>query len=89
MPFYGSQRMTAELPKAGHQVNHKRVRRLMRLMGLETLGPKPKTSRPSAQHRTYPTCCVPGDRSPESRVGCRHYLHPNGRGVLYLIVVMD
>jgi len=53
-PVYGSRRMTAELRKAGRQVNRKRMQRLMRLMGLEALGPKPKTSRPSAQHRVYP-----------------------------------
>src|SRR6516162_5328449 len=39
-PFYGSRRMTAGLRQASHQVNHKRVQRLMRLMGLEALGPK-------------------------------------------------
>jgi len=45
--------MTAEFRKASRQVNRKRVQRLMRLMGLEALGPKPKTSRSSAQHRVY------------------------------------
>jgi hypothetical protein len=40
--------------KAGRQVNRKRVQRLMRLMGLEAADPKPKTSRPSAQHLIYP-----------------------------------
>jgi putative transposase len=65
-PFYGSRRMTAELRLAGHQVNRKRVQRLMRLMGLEALGPKPKTSRPSAQgsglHLTRPVLwsCISG-----------------------------
>jgi putative transposase len=53
-PFYGSRRMTAELRKTGRQVNRKRVQRLMRLMGLEALSLKPKTSRPSAHHRIYP-----------------------------------
>jgi putative transposase len=53
-PFYGSRRMTAELCRTGRQVNRKRVHRLMRLMGLDALGPKPKTSRPAAQHRIYP-----------------------------------
>jgi putative transposase len=57
-PFYGSRRMTAELRLAGRQVNRKRVQRLMRLIGLAALGPKPKTSRPAAQHRIYPTCCA-------------------------------
>jgi hypothetical protein len=50
-PFYGSRRMTAELRRASHRINRKRVQRLMRLTGLEALGPKPKTSRPSAQRR--------------------------------------
>jgi hypothetical protein len=50
-PFYGSRRMTAELRRASHRINRKWVQRLMRLMGLEALGPKPKTSRPSAQRR--------------------------------------
>jgi transposase InsO family protein len=44
-----SRRMTAALRLAGHPVNRKRVQRLMRLMGLEALGPKPKTSRPSCR----------------------------------------
>jgi len=53
-PFYGSRRMTAALRHAGHRINRKRVQRLMRIMGLEALGPRPKTSRPAAQHRIYP-----------------------------------
>ena len=53
-PFYGSRRMTAELRQAGHQVNRKRVQRLMRLMELEALGPRRNTSRPAPQHRIYP-----------------------------------
>jgi putative transposase len=55
MPFYGSRRMTAELRLAGRQVNRKRVQRLM---WLEALGPKPKTSRPSAHHRAILTRCA-------------------------------
>jgi putative transposase len=46
--------MTAKLRKAGRQVNRKRIQRLMQLIGLEALGPKPTTSRPSAQHRGHP-----------------------------------
>jgi putative transposase len=53
-PFYGSRRMTAELRQTGRRVNRKRVQRLMRLMGLEALGPKPRTSRPAVPHRLYP-----------------------------------
>ena len=43
-PFFGIRRMTDHLRRQGHQVNPKRVQRLMRLMGLEALYPKPRTS---------------------------------------------
>ena len=89
-PFYGSRRMTAELRQAGHQVNRKRVQRLMRLIGLEALGPKPKTSRPSAQHRIYPYLLrgLAIDR-PNQVWAADITSIPMARGVLYLVVVMD
>jgi putative transposase len=46
-PFYGSRRMTAWLRSVGYPVNRKRVRRLLQLLGLETIYPKPKTSTPA------------------------------------------
>lgn len=45
-PFYGSRSMTIHLRRLGYNVNRKRIRRLMRLMGIEAIYPKPKTSRP-------------------------------------------
>ena len=53
-PFYGTRRMTAWLRQAGYAVNRKRVRRLLQLLGLETLYPKPQTSTPAPGHRLYP-----------------------------------
>jgi putative transposase len=53
-PFYGSRRMTAWLQSQGHHVNRKRVRRLMGLMGLEAIYPKPKLSAAGRGHRVYP-----------------------------------
>ena len=53
-PFYGSRRMTAWLLARGEAVNRKRVRRLLRLMGLETLYPKPRLSAAGRGHRIYP-----------------------------------
>ncbi len=53
-PMYGWPRMTAELRRQGYLVNGKRVRRLMQVMGLQALYPKPKTSQPAPQHRIYP-----------------------------------
>ena len=53
-PFYGSRRMRVWLRSQGHYVNRKRVKRLMRLIGLETVYRRPNTSRPSPEHRIYP-----------------------------------
>ncbi|WP_264818283.1 IS3 family transposase, partial [Acidomonas methanolica] len=53
-PFLGSRRMTAMLRAEGHVVNRKRVRRLMRAMGIAALGPKPRTTIPAPGHKIYP-----------------------------------
>jgi putative transposase len=53
-PFYGSRSMVSWLRGLGHQVNRKRVQRLMRLMGLEAIYPKPKLSIRAADHKVYP-----------------------------------
>ena len=53
-PFLGSRRMTNWLQNEGHAVNRKRVQRLMRLMGLEAVYPKPRLSVGGAGHKVYP-----------------------------------
>src|SRR5215470_16001749 len=53
-PFYGSRKMTVWLQGQGEEVNRKRVRRLMRVMGLEAIAPKPRLSAPGRGHRVYP-----------------------------------
>ena len=53
-PFLGSRRLTAWLVGQGERVNRKRVQRLLRLMGLEAIYPKPKLSAAAAGHRVYP-----------------------------------
>ncbi len=53
-PFYGIRRLTAWLVQKGYKVNRKRVKRLMELMGWQTLYRKPNTSRPNKQHHVYP-----------------------------------
>jgi putative transposase len=53
-PFYGSRRMTAWLIEQGEEVNRKRVQRLMRVMGLEALYPKPRLSLAGRGHEVYP-----------------------------------
>ena len=53
-PFYGVRRMMVWLREAGHEINPKRVRRLMRLMGLEAIYPKPRLSQGGPGHKIYP-----------------------------------
>ncbi len=54
-PFYGVERMTACLRRQGHRIGPNRVRRLLRLMGLEAIYPKPRLSLPGGpEHRIYP-----------------------------------
>lgn len=54
MPYYGVLKMTAHLRNLGHCVNPKRVRRLLRTMGLEAVYQKPNTSQPNPEHKIYP-----------------------------------
>jgi putative transposase len=89
-PFYGSRRMTAALRLAGRRVNRKRVQRLMRLIGLQALGPKPKTSGPSAQHRVYPYLLRGRRIDRPNQVWAADITYiPMARGFLYLVAVMD
>lgn len=53
-PFYGSRRITVWLYDRGYRVNRKRVQRLMQIMGIETIYPKPNLSKPDSGHKKYP-----------------------------------
>lgn len=53
-PFFGSRQMTYWLQRHGYVTNRKRVQRLMRLMGLEAIYPRPRTSVPGEGHMVYP-----------------------------------
>mgnify|MGYP002784079004 FL=1 len=89
-PFYGSRRMTAYLQAAGHPVNHKRIQRLMRLMGLEALYQKPRTTIPNKEHIVYPYLLrnVPIERANHVWSTDITYV-PMHRGFLYLTAVID
>jgi len=53
-PFFGVRRITTAMKRLGRRINHKRVARLMRMMGLEAIYPKPRLSMPCQEHRKYP-----------------------------------
>ncbi len=89
-PYYGSRRMRAWLRGQGHGVNRKRVRRLMRLMGLEAIHPKPRTSRPAPAHKVYAYLLRGLAITRVNQVWCADITYiPMARGFLYLVAVMD
>ena len=89
-PFYGIERMTAVLRRRGHAVNPKRIRRLMRLMGLEAIYPKPKTSRPHPAHKVYPYLLRNKVVERPNQVWAADITYiPMSRGFMYLVAVMD
>ena len=54
LPFYGTRRIRDQLHREGYKVNRKKVRRLMRLMGISALYPRRRTSKPGKGHKIYP-----------------------------------
>jgi len=88
-PFYGIRRMTAWLKGQGHEVNHKRVARLMEEMGLETIYPKPKTSQAS-ENRVYPYLLRNVVVSQPDQVWSTDITYIRlSRGFVYLVAVLD
>jgi len=53
-PFYGSRKIRDYIGRCGYRVNHKRIQRLMRIMKIQSIGPKPNTSAPRKEHKIYP-----------------------------------
>ncbi|MES1942094.1 transposase orfab subunit b [Salinisphaera sp. T5B8] len=90
-PFLGSRRIADALAdKKGLTVNRKRIQRLMRVMGITALYPKPRLSRPAPGHRIYPYRLrgLTIDRPNQVWASDITYL-PMARGFLYLVAVMD
>jgi putative transposase len=89
-PFYGARKIAFVLSRAGHPVGRKRVTRLMRLMGIETIYRKPNLSRRHPQHKIYPYLLR---NMPIERVhqvwSCDITYIPMKKGFLYLVAVID
>ena len=89
-PFYGSRRMTAVLMRAGEAVNRKRVQRLMALMGLEALFPRPRTTVKAPDARVYPYLLRDRELTRADEVWSSDITYvPMKHGFMYLTAVID
>lgn len=89
-PVYGSPRLTAELRREGWEVNVKRVRRLMGVMGMEAIYPKRSTSVPEPGHEIYPYLLRGKEVTGPDQVWSADITYiPMRLGFMYLVAVMD
>ena len=89
-PFFGSRKMAAWLVGQGYQVNRKRVRNLMRLMGLRAIYRRPRTSQPTPGHKVYPYLLGGVKITRPDQVWAADITYiPMARGFLYLVAIID
>ena len=89
-PFYGSRQMARQLRREGICVRCHRVRRLMRLMGLQAIYQAPRTSDPHPAHRIYSYLLNGLVIDRPNQVWCADIMYiPVQRGFLYLVAIMD
>ena len=89
-PFYGARKIAAWLKSQGQWVNRKRVRRLMRVMGLKAIYRRPKTSQPTAGHKIYPYLLGGLKITRPNQVWAADITYiPMARGFLYLVAIID
>lgn len=90
MPFYGWPRMTAHLRRLGYAVNHKRVQRLMQVMGLQAIYPKQRTTLADAGQRKYPYLLRNLEIVRPNQVWSTDITYvPLAQGFMYLVAIMD
>jgi len=89
-PFFGARRIARTLSEEGFPIERKRVRRLMRRMGIEALGPKPRTTKPAPGHKVYPYLLRDLTIERPNQVWAADITYiPLPRGFLYLVAVID
>ena len=89
-PWYGSRQLARWLRLEGHCVSRKRIRRLMRLMGLQPIYRRPRTTVPHPGHKVYPYLLRDRVISRPNQVWCADLTYiPMERGFLYLVAIMD
>ena len=89
-PFYGARRMTVCLQGQGIDINHKRVTRLMREMGIQAVYPKPNLSKADSEHKIYPYLLrgLSINRSEQVWSSDITYIRMS-KGFVYLVAIMD
>ncbi len=89
-PFFGSRRIEAWLRERSYQVNRKRVSRLMQVMGIEAVYPKPKLSQPGEGHKIYPYLLKGVEVTRVNQVWSTDITYIRmAAGFVYLVAVMD
>lgn len=89
-PIYGSRRMQVMLQREGVQVGRRRIRRLMRKLGLWAITPKPDTSKPHPEHTIYPYLLRGMTIDQPNQVWATDITYiPMQRGFLYLAAILD
>jgi putative transposase len=89
-PFYGARRMKARLRNQGYGVNRKRVSRLMRLMGLAAIYPKPRLSWNGSDHKVYPYLLNGLTINAPDQAWCTDITYIRlAQGFVYLVAIMD
>jgi putative transposase len=89
-PFYGWPKMTVSLQQLGYPINHKRVQRLMQLMGLQAIYPKPRTSTPAPGHKIYPYLLGGLKISRPNQAWSADITYvPLPKGFMYLVAIID
>lgn len=89
-PFFGSRQIAAYLPRIGYRAGRHRVRRLMKVMGLEAIYKRPNTSKKHPENRIYPYLLRNMQITRANQVWCADISYiPVKRGFLYLVAIMD
>ena len=89
-PEFGYPRMTDWLKERGHEVNSKRVARLMQLMGLQAITPGPHTSKPAPGHKIYPYLLRNVEINRVNQVWSTDITYiPMRQGYMYLTAVIE
>lgn len=89
-PSFGRRRICDALIKKGYGVNPKRVRRLMQVMGIQAIYPKPRTTITNKEHKKYPYLLRKLIIERPNQVWCSDITYvPMAKGFLYLVAIMD